>query len=428
MPFCRAPQQFLLDLARAGRPVEAYRLDTDRFASVSHPDLAHAVLHGSQDDFEKGPLYDVIRPVFGNGILTAEREDWRGQHAAVAPMFARHRIRRLADSAMVLAARQVQRWDTLGGANDAGVLVATQRLAFDVVATGLLSLHDADRRGALFQVFNRVDRLPLVATHYLARSLPLDRLSAIVHRGETSTAATLERLDQLLLEIADERLTATVQPDDVLGALLAGEYLAGLPEARRRVVVRDLTSSLLTAGYASTGESMFWALHLLARHPEVQARARAEVLASGGPATDAPPYLAAVLNETLRLYPPAWYIGRTTRRAIVIGDAELAAGTQVVCSPYVIHRMPSVWADPDRFRPERFLPGATIVPRSFIPFGSGPRACVGRTLALMEMSALVSSALVAFDIDVDGPDPVPLGPTYSLQPREPIAFRFRPRS
>jgi cytochrome P450 len=272
---------------------------------------------------------------------------------------------------------------------------------------------------------HRLDRMPIVSVSYLSKRLPLDQLGPIVDRGDSSTAAAVAAMNEQLFAIADARLAEREQPDDVIGALIESVGIAGLPRERRRAVLRDAVGSLLTAGYVSTGESMFWALYLLARHPEAQTLARTEVIIGGHPLLDPPPYLGAALNESLRLYPPAWYIGRTTRRPLRLGGVDVPAGTQVVCSPYVLHRMPASWPDPDVYAPDRFL--GAIAPRSFIPFGSGPRACLGRGLAFMEMTVLVSAALAAFDIRLSS-DTVPvLAGTYSMQPREPVRFRLHPR-
>jgi cytochrome P450 len=258
--------------------------------------------------------------------------------------------------------------------------------------------------------------------------LPLDKLSAVVTREEDSAGVTMARANDLLDGIVSRRLASPEQADDVIGALLASPAIAELPPDRRRVVVRDVIASLLSAGYVSTGESMFWILYHLARHPEVQARAREEVLAASGPLVDAPPYLAAVMNESMRLYPPAWYIGRATRRPMQLGGVDIPVGTQVICSPFALHRSPALWPNPETFSPERFLPGSTVVPRSFIPFSTGPRACIGRVLSLMEMTSLVSATLTAVEIELSSDPPVTLTGTYSMQPRERICLRLRPRS
>ena len=429
VPFCRAPQQFLLDRARTHGPVALYRLDEEIFASVSDPEIVHAVFHGSMDDFEKGPIIDVVRVIFGYGLFSADGQEWIDQQKAIAPMFARHRIRRLVETIAGLADEQVVRWQQRGDHEDDGALIALKRLAFDVVAVTLFSLHDETQRAALFDGLYQLERLPMVSSTYIGRRMPFDRLSAIVSSGEGSAAARVTRTNELFYAIVDERLASAEQADDVIGAVLASPAIGALPLERRRVLLRDVIASLLTAGYVSTGETMFWTLYHLAGHPDVQARAREEILAASAPLADAPPYLAAVINETMRLYPPAWYIGRTTLRPMQLGGVDIPVGTQVVCSPFVLHRSPALWTDPDVFSPERFLPGSTIVPRSFIPFGTGTRSCLGRAMSLIETTSLVSATLRAFDLELaSGPSSVTLTGTYSMQPRERISIRLRPRS
>jgi cytochrome P450 len=430
VPFCRAPQQFLLERARTHGPVALYRLRDEVFATVSDPEITHTVFHGGMDDFEKGPLLDVVRAIFGYGLFSADREEWIVQQKAIAPMFGRQRIRKLIDAIAGLSEQQVARWQERGDHEDDRALIAMKRLAFDVVAITLFSLHDEQLRGDIFDGLYQLERLPLVSSTYFGKSLPLEKLAAVVSSGEGSSPARVARTNELFYGIVDRRLAAAEQEDDVIGAVLASPAISALPLDRRRVLLRDVIASILTAGYVSTGETMFWTLYHLASHPEAQARAREEALAANGPLADAPPYLAAVINETMRLYPPAWYIGRTTRRPMQLGGVDIPVGTQVVCSPYTLHRSPELWANPDTFSPERFLPGApAIIPRSFIPFGTGTRACLGRAMSWIELTSLVSKTLLAFELEIaSGPPAVTLAGTYSMQPRERISLRLRPRS
>ncbi|MES2522488.1 MAG: cytochrome P450 [Gemmatimonadota bacterium] len=429
VPFCKGPHQFLLDRARTHGPVALYRLNDEVFASVSDPAIAHFVLQSGMDDFEKGPILDVVRAIFGYGIFSADRDDWTMQAKAIAPMFARHRLRQLGDMIHAHTDRQLDRWRSTGDAGDATVMIALKRLAFDVVAISLLSLHDEGHRAALFDALYHLDRLPMVSVGYLGKLLPLQQLAGVVSSAPGTSTARLAETNAIVYAIVDQRLAATEQADDVIGALLASPAISALPLERRRLLLRDEIVSMLTAGYASTGESMFWALYHLARHPDVQGRARAEVLTVDGPLTEPPPYLAAVINESLRLYPAAWYMGRTTRKPMQLGGVEIPVGTQVLCSPFILHRQPELWPDPHTFSPERFLPGATIIPRSFMPFGTGARGCVGRALAMMEITSLLSGVLTAFELEMaEAPPTVTLKGTFSLQPRERISLRFRTRS
>lgn len=406
-----------------------YLLNDETFASVSDPEIVHAVFHGSMDDFEKGPLVDVVRNIFGYGLFSADREEWSVQQKAIAPLFAGPRIRRFMDTLVGLADQQVARWQVCGDHEDDDVLAALKRLAFDGVAVSLLSLNAERQRAALFDGLYQLDRLPWVSALYLGKRLPLEQLAGVLFTGEGSPVARMTRTNDLLYGLVDERLACVEQADDVIGAVLASPAIRSLPLERRRTLLRDVVASLLTAGFVSTGETMFWTLVHLARHPEVQARAREEVLAAPIPLTEPTPYLAAVINETLRLYPPAWYIGRTTRQPMQLGGVDIPVGTQVVCSPYVLHRLPELWPDPQSFVPERFLPGSPIVPHSFIPFGTGMRACMGKAMAWIEATSLVSATLRVFDLELASGPPVPtLIGAYSLQPRERISLRYRPRA
>jgi len=169
----------------------------------------------------------------------------------------------------------------------------------------------------------------------------------------------------------------------------------------------------------SSGEGIFWTFYLLALHPDAQTAVREEI--------GAQTWLTAVYHEALRLYPPAWFIGRIARKTVRAGSEEFAAGTRLVCSPFVLHRMPSIWSAPDAFRPERFLPGAVIQPKAFISFGSGVQACVGRALETMEATASIAATLARFDLHLAPAAPMTLAGTYSMQPREPVLFRLAPR-
>lgn len=427
--FCRAPQQFLLDRARTHGPISFFRLNDELFATLSDPEVMHSVFRGSMEDFEKGPILDAGRAIFGYGLFSADREDWTMQSKAITPIFARQRLRHLSDTIHGRVDRQIELWRSRGAHEDDNALIALKRLAFDVVAITLFNLNDEEQRDALFDGLYQLDRLPMVSLQYLGKRVPIERLSGIVATGANTASGRMARTNELLYAIVDERLAASEQAEDVIGAMLANPAISALPLERRRVLLRDEIASILVAGYVSTGESMFWALYQLARHPEVQVRAREEVLATGARLVDAPPYLAAVINESMRLYPPAWFIGRTTLKPMELSGVDIPVGTRLVCSPFVVHRLESLWPEPERFLPERFLPGGTIVPRSYIPFISGARSCLGRALSLMEQTSLVSGVLANFDLEMAVDPPVVTLPgSYSMQPRERISIRFRPRS
>ncbi|CAM5762753.1 cytochrome P450 [Labrys miyagiensis] len=428
MQFCKAPHQFLLDMAISG-PAAQFRMNDETFMVLSDPTSIHAVMNGKLEDFEKGALTEIPRVFWRDGILSVEGDEWIEQHSMFAPLFARRRIRRLEPLIAGLVTRLMETWAALPPGEPLDILAAANRLAFEVVSIGLLGIGDTPLSQGLFDTLGEVDSPETVRLNYLIKSFGKEV------RGGFSPSAhseSLKRLNSLAKAAAEERLARDTPGDDVMSDLIATEAFQSFDRERQLSFISDQIATLLSAGYVTTGESIFWAFYMLAKHPVAQSRARAEILAetdagAGGVPIDAPPFLTAAFNESQRLYPPVWLVGRVARRAVRVGDIDIPAGTRVICSPYVLHRMPSLWSDSDQYRPERFLPDADppVTPRTLIPFGTGMRACIGRGLALMEMSAVACATLARFELEAIGDAPIVLPATYSVHPREPILFRLK---
>jgi cytochrome P450 len=418
---CPSPQLFLLKLALAEGPVARFRINDEPFAVLSDPNGIHAVLNGSLEDFERGSFADIGRRILGESVFTLDGREWTGHHAILAPMFSRRRVSSLAPLIEGLVSRQIEAWDRLSEGDGIDMLTITGRLAFDVVARGLLGITVTEIADEVFDALSRIIRIEWVRLSYLAK--------CTTGLGEHFAPSPLYgRIDELMYAIADQRMTSATPADDLIGAAMASPLFAALPAEKKRTFLRDLIASMLSAGYANTGASIFWTLYLLARHPAAQARVRSDlraVHAAARPWFEAPPSLTAAFNESLRLYPPVWFTGRIPRKPIRLGAEEIPAGTRLITSPWVLHRMPALWPEPEEFRPERFLPDAVVAPRNFIPFGSGMRACLGQSLALSEMSAFLSATLSRFDVRLKSEEPVSLAATFTLQPRQRVLFEVR---
>jgi cytochrome P450 len=431
MPFCAAPQRFLLDHAQAHAPLARFRLHDEHFAIVCDPEASYAILNGSDDDFEKGELYDLMRTTLGEGPITTDGEAWRVQHSLLAPLFARRRLRELEPLIADCVVQLLDAWQARSG-TEVELMADCKRFAFDVVSRGLLALDDPALADELYANSATVDRLESVRIHYLAKRFR----NASVGDGFTRSALVLalERLEELTYAVVDRRLQQHEQVDDMLGAAITSDTVRAMGNDERRRFLRDIVATLLMAGYTTTGETLFWTFYLLARHPDVQQRAFNALPAApdGTPAPrfDAPPYLGAVFNESLRLYPPVWFMGRITHRPLDVSGETLATGTRLLCSPLILQQLPQLWPDAARFMPERFLPDAPTPPvqRAFIPFGTGMHACVGRGLAMMEKAALVGSALRRFEFTLVTQEPPTITAAFATQPRDPVFFTLRPRA
>lgn len=411
--FCRAPHDFLLGAAQTGRIVP-FRLNSEIYAATGDPDILHGIFNARPEDFDRGDFPELLEPAFGRTILTMEGPEWVSLRHVMTPLFTPSRLEAMRASVQSVIAAHLEKWSSFARTGEPfELLAATKRLAFDVVAKTFVHIED-DIADDAFEAFNRMDRMEGVRIYMLAR-----RAKGIESRFRPSAANA--QMDRVLYALAERRLRSQADTGDLVSGVVSGNLFREIPVEDRREFLRRLIASVVVAGYVTTADSMFWSIHLLARHPEIQARLSNE---TGG---DASPLLRAVISETLRLYPAVWYVGRVARRDVALDDVEIAAGTKIVCSPWVLHRMPNIWPEPETFRPERFLPGVPVVPRTYIPFGSGMHACLGRGLALLELQSLLSTAARRFRFEWTNYDSPTFAATFSLQARERILVRMMSR-
>ncbi|GLV86719.1 cytochrome P450 [Streptomyces lavendulae subsp. lavendulae] len=390
---------------------------------------AQRVLATESANFRKdNPFYQEIRESFGNGLLTSQDEDYLRQRRLVQPLFTRKRVDGYADAVAAETASTLAGWEERG---DAVVDIGEQmtHLALRAVARILFGT-DVDA------TVDVVDRCFPVITEYVLRRgySPANVPRGWPTPGNRRAAAAMEELYAVCDGIISARRDA---PDgqgsggeDLLTLLAAAQ--SGDDAGFDAAELRDQVLIFLLAGHETTATSLAFALHLLGRHPEEQARAREEVSRVLGDRTpqaadlDRLPYLTQVLKEAMRLYPAAPVIGREAVAATVIDGHTVPAGATVILAPWVTHRHPRYWSDPDRFDPGRFAPEAEAArPRyAWFPFGGGPRACIGQHFSMLESVIALAMVLRAYEFEaVDTEVPVSAGIT--LRTTGPARCRIR---
>ncbi|WP_432061772.1 cytochrome P450 [Streptomyces sp. S1] len=391
---------------------------------------AQQVLAGESANFRKdNAFYQEVRESFGNGLLTSQDEDYLRQRRLVQPLFTRRRVDSYAAAVAAEVATLTGEWRDDGAAS-VDVLQEMARLALRAVARILFGT-DVD---AAVQIVER--SFPELGAYVLRRGFsplnvprnwptPGNRRAAAVHR------ALYEVCDRIIAERRSSGRTSD-EGDDLLTLLVGAESAEDgsfdATELREQVLV------FLLAGHETTATSLGFALHLLGLHPEARKRAREEVdqvLAGRTPGAadlDALPYVTRVLKEAMRLFPAAPVVGRRAVAATEIGGVAIPAGADVVVAPWVTHRHPDYWEDPERFDPDRFTPEAEAArPRyAWFPFGGGPRACIGQHFSMLESVIALAMILQRYDFEAIDTE-VPLTSAITLQAAGPARCRLTPR-
>jgi cytochrome P450 len=361
------------------------------------PALIRAVLVEQADIFPHGHLFHrLLRPVWGRGLAVAEEADWRWQRRAAAPPFRPAGLAALAPRMRAAAEAALARWRA-GSGEPVDIVGETGTITFDVILDAMLSGGEDFERGSARSLVAAF--LEQIRGMRLSYFLAPDGYHRFRTRPETAEARRLRAVvDQMI-----ERRRRAPPRGDLLDLLMAAED----PETGRAMddrILRDNLLGFIVAGYSTTALTLAWSIYLVSQHPPTAARLRAEIEEVTGGEPVASEHLGRlvftrqVVNETLRLYPPAHSNTRICTRATTIGDIPMRAGRRVVMPIYALHRHRLWWRDPDRFDPDRFAPGEPAPDRHiYMPFGAGPRICIGAAFATTELVVTLATLIRAAD-------------------------------
>ncbi|HKQ99755.1 MAG TPA: cytochrome P450 [Pyrinomonadaceae bacterium] len=393
----------------------------------NHPDHVKDVLVTHHQSFMKGRALQRAKRLLGEGLLTSEGEFHRRQRRLAQPAFHRAHIASYATVMTDYAARTASTWQ------DGATLDISQemmRLTLAIVGKTLFDADvesEADEIGAaLTSVMELFDFL-LMPFSELLEKLPLP----LPHVRRFQKAK--ERLDATIYRIIGERRRSGEDRGDLLSMLLSARDEEGDGGQMSDLQVRDEVMTLFLAGHETTSNALTWTWYLLSEHPEVEARLHEEletVLGRRQPTVEDVPrlrYTEMVLAESMRLYPPAWAIGRLALRDHEVGGYTIPAKALVLLSPYVTHRDARYFPEPERFDPERW----TIAAResrpqfSYFPFGGGPRRCIGEGFAWMEGILLIAALARNWHMRLVPGHKVETLPVITLRPKHGMRMRVK---
>jgi cytochrome P450 len=392
---------------------------------VKHPEHAHQVLVEKAASFHKGPDYkDPERGLarfLGNGLLVSDGEFWKRQRRLVAPALHARRVEAYAETMVSLAERLVAGW------RDGAVIdvdAAMMRVTLDIVSATLFSSDVSDQ----------AERVGAAMTTLQHANMDFDLIPNWVptpkHLRERKA---LRDLDGIIYDLIAAWRTHGEDRGDLLSMLLLAQDDDGSRMSDQQV--RDEAMTLFLAGHETTANALNWTWYLLAQNPDVEAKLHAEldaVLGGALPKLDdlkRLPYTEMVIKESMRLFPPAWGFGRRAIEDVEIGGYTIPAGSGVNISVYHMHRDPRWWLQPERFDPLRFSPEGeqAQVRYAYLPFGGGPRICIGNAFALMEARLLLAVMASRFRLRLLTNDPVEPEPLITLRPKNGLRMRLEAR-
>lgn len=403
-------------LSKLGQLLAAYG-DTFRVYSpalqrdlyvLSHPEQVKHILVVNHANYTKGTGFERVQMLLGNGIIVSDGELWRSQRKMIQPAFHRSVIAQMGAHIRTANRELLAQWSAAADRGEAINLTHdTSAVTLEIVLRALFG-------AGLDRMREHGDNPFSILTDESERNLTF--------------AYKFRALSRLLLEDVERRRRDKMRGPDFVSMLLdARDRRSGEPMADRQLLDEIIT--LIVAGHETTASVLNWTWYLLSQHPEVEHRVHAEVdtLNAAEPGIDDMaqlPYTRQVLAETMRLYPPVWLFTRRSIDADIVCDYAIPAQSDVLISPYFIHRHPQFWSDPERFDPMRFDPASNEINRyAYLPFGLGPRACIGEQFALFEMQMHVLMLARQLRFEFDPRAAVELEPQVNLRTRHPL-FMF----
>jgi cytochrome P450 len=421
------PLAFNLGIAREFGDVAYYRVGPLKVYQFNHPDLARQILVDQPEKFQKPQFVKrAFRPFAGNGLLTSDGAFWRQQRKLIQPAFHHKHVATYAD---VMVDRALRMLDSFQDGQVRVIDADMTKLTLGIVVKTLFGTDittEADEVGRLMTAVLDGSNQRINSALQVPEWVPTRR-----NLREKRALATL---DALLQNLIRARRASGGDGGDLLSILLSAvDEDSGARMSDRQL--RDEMMTLFLAGHETTANALTWTWYLLSQHPEVEAKLERElqhVLAGSPPtATDLQnmPYTEMVIRESMRLYPPAPGFTREPIEDIDIGGYEVPKGSLVAVITYALHRDARFFDDPERFDPERFASGwEDRIPRfAYLPFGGGPRVCIGNGFAMMEARLILATIAQRYQLSLEpGQEVVPMQ-LVTVRPKNGIRMRLKRR-
>lgn len=427
----REPLVFARRLVEKYGDVVSYRLGPHSGYLLRHPDHVRHVLSEHHRRYGKSNYnYEQLKPVLGNGLITSEGEEWVRARRQLHPLFHNRRIEEFAPVISQATSEMLTRWDEASAQGQA--IDVSQEMAFLTMRVIGEVVFDLELGPTAHSIASNFSDINEDVAHRFRNPFSMPRWIPTPRNRAFKRA--LRRLEKEIEDLIRERRSTPAGRSnlvEILDPSPRDQKCSHGEQFDRRL--RDQAMTLILAGYETTAALLAWTWFLLAVHPKWTDSLREELearLGSNEAGIDHLPSLQctrACIEETLRLYPPVWIISRIALDEDEIDEYQVPAGTVMTISAYLVHRHASFWAYPDVFNPERFLerPLERRHPFSYLPFGGGPRQCIGSRLAVVEAMLVLARVLRRYDPRIVSSEQQPPDPLVTLRPT--TSLRATPR-
>ncbi len=425
LAFLRHPLPTLDTLQRNHDRIVHLRIGGRHQYLVFTPEDTKHILQENHRNYGRSPAFQVLKIFLGNGLLTSEGDFWRRQRRLAQPAFHRQKLAALTQTMVAETAH----WLTELKQNNLKKPINVSQAFMDVTMRIVCkTLFGSDVTGKLDGLSTALDTLNYLANSRMLSPIRFPLSWPTPNNRRFRNAGVL--VDSFIYGVINQRRQETTDAHDDLLSMLQNAADEDTGERMSDQQLRDECVTIFAAGHETTAVSMAWTVHLLTQHPTVLERLQTEARTILGDAPLPSPdafrkltYTMQIVQESLRLYPPAWIMSRLALADDQVGPYTIPAGATALVCPYLLHRDPTNWPNPDRFDPERFTPGGPkdqLHSYAYLPFGGGPRLCIGNQFALMEMQILLAMLVRDFDLKPASGQQIQPKPLITLRPNKSI--------
>lgn len=402
--FKKDPIGFFENMAKENKGIQSFRFGYLPMINITAPDLVKHVLQTNNKNYHKGIEYRQLMPLLGLGLLTNEGESWLSQRRLAQPAFHKKRI---AGFQKVME-DTIDEWiSKLMDQQKTDIHDFMMRLTMDIVSKTLFSTNVKGKEDIVEDALADAMEMSYARIKRLA-NWPL----WVPSPDNIKFKKAIDDLNGVVNGIIDERRASGARNDDLLDMLMYAED-EETGAMMNNTQLRDEVMTLFLAGHETTANALTWWVYLMSKHPEIRTRLQEELKNDAW--NYANPYLKACLEETMRLYPPVWIVGRRAIGDDQIGPTKVKKGDNILICTKQIHISDEYWDEPLLFNPDRFLGDKSYDKFQYFPFGGGPRFCIGNNFAMLEMQ--ITAVKILQNISVDIEEHIDVDPLITLRPK-----------